>query len=130
MAHQACLAPDANHLLACGPLHTSSKGYDKPPRGDLRAAEVARAYCAHCCKEACQSNHLLYLEEDVTEAVPNARRLGVRLGAMCADVVESPNTILQHAYNDHSGQGEGGFRGATQLEHEAEVISQVWVWWF
>ena len=29
---------------------------DKPPRGDLRAAEVARAYRAHCCKEACQSN--------------------------------------------------------------------------
>ena len=29
---------------------------DKPPRGDLRAAEVARVYRAHCCKEACQSN--------------------------------------------------------------------------
>ena len=27
---------------------------DKPPRGDLRAAEVARAYRAHRCKEACQ----------------------------------------------------------------------------
>ena len=26
---------------------------DKQPRGDLRAAEVARAYRAHCCKEAC-----------------------------------------------------------------------------
>ena len=26
---------------------------DKPPRRDLRAAEVARAYRAHCCKEAC-----------------------------------------------------------------------------
>ena len=48
---------------------------DKPPRRDLRAAEVARAYRAHCCKEACQSNYLLYLKEDVTEAVANARRL-------------------------------------------------------
>ena len=36
---------------------------DKPPRGDLRAAEVARTYRAHCCKDACQSNYLLYLEE-------------------------------------------------------------------
>ena len=45
---------------------------DKPPRVDLRAAEVARAYRAHCCKEACQSNYLLSLEEDVTEAVANA----------------------------------------------------------
>ena len=52
---------------------------DKVPRGDLRAAEVARAYRAHCCKEACQSNYLLSLEEDVTEAVANARRLGVGL---------------------------------------------------
>ena len=79
---------------------------DKPPRGDLRAAEVARAYRAHCCKEACQSNYLLYLEEDVTEAVANARRLGVGLGAVCADVVESLNAILKRAYNDHSGRGQ------------------------
>ena len=48
---------------------------DKPPRGDLRAAEVARAYRADCCKKACQSNYLLYLEEDVTEAVANATQL-------------------------------------------------------
>ena len=84
---------------------------DKPPRGDLRAAEVARAYRAHCCKEACQSNYLLYLEEDVTEAVANARRLGVWLRAVCADVVESLNAILKRAYNDHSGRGGGGCRG-------------------
>ena len=70
---------------------------DKPPCGDLRAAEVARAYRAHCCKEACQSNYLLYLEEDVTEAVADARRLGVGLGAVCADVVESLNAILKRA---------------------------------
>ena len=101
---------------------------DKPPRGDLRAAEVARAYRAHCCKEACQSNYLFYLEEDVTEAVANARRLGVGLGAVCADVVESLNAILKRAYNDHSGRGGGGGRmpGATQLEREGEVVSQVW----
>ena len=84
---------------------------DKPPRGDLRAAEVARAYRAHCCKETCQSNYLLYLEEDVTEAVANARRLGVWLGAVCADVVDSLNAILKRAYNDHSGRGRGGCRG-------------------
>ena len=47
---------------------------DKPPCGDLHAAEVARAYHAHCCKEACQSNYLLYLHEDVMEAVANTRR--------------------------------------------------------
>ena len=93
---------------------------DKPPRGDLRAAEVARTYHAHCCKEACQSNYLLYLEEDVTEAVANARRLGFGLGAVCADVVERLNAILKRAYNDHSGRGGGcrGMPGVTQLERE------------
>ena len=84
---------------------------DKPPRGHLRAAEVARAYRAHCCKELCQSNYLLYLEEHVTEAVANARRLGVGLGAVCVDVVESLNAIPKHAYNDHSGRGGGGCWG-------------------
>ena len=103
---------------------------DKPPRGDLHGAEVARAYRAHCCKEACQSNYLLYLEEDVTEAVANARRLGVRLGAVCADVVEGFNAILKRAYNDHSGRGGGGMPAATQFERGGEVVSQVWEWWF
>ena len=84
---------------------------DKPRRGDLRAAEVARAYRAHCCKVACQSNYLLCLEEDVTEAVANAPPLGVGLGAVCADVVESLNAILKRAYNDHSGGGGGGGGG-------------------
>ena len=60
---------------------------DTPPSADLRAAEVARAYRLHCCKAACQSNYLFYLEEDVTLAVTNAARLGVSLGAVCADVV-------------------------------------------
>ena len=103
---------------------------DKPPRGDLGAAEVARAYRAPWCKETCQSIYLLYLEEDVTEAMANAPRLGVRLGAVCADVVESLKAILKRAYNDHSGRdGEGGMPAATQPEREAEVISQVWEWW-
>ena len=91
---------------------------DKPPRGDLRAAEVARAYGAHCCKEWCQSNYLLYLEEDVTEAVANARRLGVGLGTVCADVVESLNAILKRAYNDHSGRGGGGDAGGNRTRTE------------
>ena len=104
---------------------------DKPPRGDLRAGEVARAYRAHCCKETCQSNYLLYLEEDVTEAVANARHLGVGLGAMCAEVAESLNAILKRAYNDHSGPGGGGgLPGATELERGGGVVSQVWEWWF
>ena len=81
---------------------------DKPPRGDLRAAEVARTYRAHCGKETRQSNYFLYLEEDVTEAVANARRLGVGLGAMCADVPRSLNASLKRAYNDHPGRGGGG----------------------
>ena len=80
---------------------------DKPPDGDSRVAEVAGAYRAHCCKEGCQSNYLLYLEEDVTEAVANARHFGVGLGAVCADVVGSLNAILKRAYNDHSGWGGG-----------------------
>ena len=102
---------------------------DKPPCGDLREAKVARAYRAHCCKEACQSNYLLYLGEDVTEAVANARRLGVGLGAVCTDVVESLNAILKRAYNDHSGRGVG-MPGAMQLERGRGVVWQVWEWWF
>ena len=62
---------------------------DTPPLMDLGAPAVAREDCAHCCKAACQSNHLLYVEEDVTMAVANAARLGVGLGAVCAVVVES-----------------------------------------
>ena len=61
-------------------------------------------------------NYLLYLEEDGTEAVANARRFGVGLGAVCADVVESLNGIIKRAYNDHSGRGWGGMPQATQLE--------------
>ena len=78
---------------------------DTPPLNDLRASAVAQQYRAHCCKAACQSNCLLYQEEDVTTAVANAARLGVGLGAVCVDVVESPNAILKRAYDDHTARG-------------------------
>ena len=52
------------------------------------------------------------------------------MGAVCADVIESLNAILQRAYNDHSGRGGPGVAGATQVEREGEVVSQVWEWWF
>ena len=81
---------------------------DTPPRADLRAAEVAQAYRLHCCKAAFQANNLLYLGEDVTLVVPKAPLLGVGLGAVCADVIESLNTILKRAYNDHPARGGGG----------------------
>ena len=76
-----------------------------PLRADLRAAEVSRAYCLHRGNATCQSNYLFYLEEDVTLAVANVARLGVGLGAVCADSVESLNAILKRAYNDHTARG-------------------------
>ena len=103
---------------------------DIPPRADLQAAEVTRTYRLHCCKAACQSNYLFYLEEDVRLAVANAARLGVGLGAVCADVVESLNAILKRAYNDHTARGGGGMPGATALQREGEVVLQAWEWWF
>ena len=100
-----------------------------PSRADLRAAEVARAFRLHCCKAACQSNHLFYLEEDVTLAVANVARLGVGLGMVCADVVESLNAILKRANNDHTARG-GRMPGATALQREGEVVLYAWEWWF
>ena len=43
------------------------------------------------------------------------RSLGVGLGVVCADVVESLNEILQRAYNDHNAHGAGnaGCNGST-----------------
>ena len=79
-----------------------------PPTTDLRAPEVARAYRAHCGKAGFQSNSHLFLQEDVTTAVANAARFGVRLGAVCADVVEDLNAIIKRAYNDHTARGGGG----------------------
>ena len=102
---------------------------DAPPTGALQAPAVASAYRECCCKAACQSNYLLYLEEDVEMAVANAARLGVGLGGVCADVVESLNALLKRAYNDHTARG-GGMAGATSTEREAEVVLQVWEWWF
>ena len=61
-------------------------------------------------------------------AVANAARLGVGLGGVCADVVESLNALLKRAYNDHTARG-GGMAGATSTEREAEVVLQVWEWW-
>ena len=81
---------------------------DTPPLNDLGASTVARQYRVHCCKATSKSNYLLYVEEDVTTAVANAARLGVGLGAVCADVVESLNHILKRAYNHHTARGGGG----------------------
>ena len=82
-----------------------------PPRTDLPAAEVARVCRLHSCKAACQSNFLFYLKEDVTLVVANAARLGVGLGAVCANVVESLNAILKRAYNNHTARGGGDAGG-------------------
>ena len=90
---------------------------DTPPHADLQAAEVARAYRLHCCKAGCQSDYLFYLEEDVTLAVANAARLGVGLGAVCADVVESLNAVLKQAYNAHMARWRGVGGGCRGLRH-------------
>ena len=52
----------------------------------------------------------------MTLAVANAARLGVGLGAVCADVVESLNTILKRACNDHTARRGRGNAGATALQ--------------
>ena len=44
----------------------------------------------------------------MTTAVANAARLGVGLGAVCADVVGGLNAILKPVYNDHTARGGGG----------------------
>ena len=82
-----------------------------PPLINLGASADARNYCAHCYKAACQSNYVLYQEEDVTTAVANAPRLGVGLGAVSADVVESLNAILKRTYNGHTACGGGDAGG-------------------
>ena len=66
----------------------------------------------------------------MTTAVASAARLGVGLGAVCADVVESLNAIWKRVYNDHTARGGGGGPAATSLEREVEVVLQVWEWWF
>ena len=45
---------------------------DTPPRANLRAAVVARAYRLHCYKAGCQSNYLFYLEEYIQSRRPLA----------------------------------------------------------
>ena len=102
---------------------------DTPPRTDLWAAEVARAYRLHCGKAACQSNYHFCLEEDMTLAVAIAAALGVGLGAVCANVVESLNSSLKRAYNDHTAR-QGGTPAATALQRKWEVVLQASEWWF
>ena len=104
---------------------------DTPTTTDLDGAAVARKYREHCCKATCRSNYLLYLEEDVTEALANAAGLGLGLGAVSANVVESLNAILKKAHNDHTARGGGGgMPGASNLEREGEVVLKAWEWWF
>ena len=100
---------------------------DTPTSTDLEAAAIARKYREKCCKATCQSNYLLYLEEDVTKALAHAAGLGVGLGAVSADVVQSLNAILKKAYNDQTARG-GGVPGASNLEREGEVVLHTWEW--
>ena len=86
---------------------------DKPPRGDLRAPELARAYRAHCFKEAWPIKLPPLFGGGCHRGGGQRTPLGVGLGAVCADVVESLNAILKRAYNDHSGRVGGGDAGGT-----------------
>ena len=101
----------------------------KPITRDLLAPEVVRTCRAHCCKAGCQSNCLLYLEEDVTTVVANVAPVQLGFGVVCADVVESLNALLKGAYKDHTARG-GGMPGASALQREAEVVLQASEWWF
>ena len=124
-------APEDDEWQAVVAMHDLLRDLysDTPPRADLGAAEVARAYRLHCCQASCQLNYLFYLEDDETLAVANAARLGVGWGAVCAHVVESLNAILKRVYNDHTARGEG-MPGATPWERVAEVVLQAREWWF
>ena len=62
-------------------------------------------------------SYLLYLEEDVTTAVADTARLGVTLGAVCADVVESVNAILKRTYDDHTTRPPGGGGGGDAVSN-------------
>ena len=99
---------------------------ENPPREDLGASTVAREYRAHCRKAACQSNYLLYLEEDVTTALANAARLGVRFGGGVCGCGTKSNHHLETGLQRHMARGGwGGMPGVTSLEREAEVVLQV-----
>ena len=103
---------------------------DRPPLMDPGASLVTPDYCACCCKAACQSTSLLYLEEDVTTAVSNAPRFGGGLGSgVCVCGRKSkrhPETGLQRSH----GPRGGGDAGGDIPEREAEVVLQVWEQWF
>ena len=54
----------------------------------------------------------------MTLAAADAARLGVGLSAVCANVVQSLNAILNRAYKDHTPRGGGGMPGATALHQQ------------
>ena len=59
----------------------------------------------------------------------HVRGWGWGLGAVSADVLESPHAIREKAYNDQTAR-VGGMPGASSLEREGEVVLQAWEWWF
>ena len=65
-----------------------------PPRTDLRAADIARAYRLHCYMAACHSNYHCYLKEEVTMAVVDAAELAVGLDLVCVDVIDGLNDVI------------------------------------
>ena len=83
-----------------GELHS-----DKTPTTDLRVPEGARAYRAHCCKAGCQSNYVLYLEEDVTTAVANVARYA---RAVCVPISLRASTPFSSAPSTTTPHGGGG----------------------
>ena len=87
---------------------------------------MERTYVAHCWKEACQSNYLLYFKADATDAMANAGQLTLGFGAVGIGIVENLNVILKRAYDDQTGPGGGGgwMLGAKQVEEEADVVLQ------
>ena len=48
----------------------------------------------------------------------------------CARVSLRASTPSLSAHTMTTRAGAGGIPGATQLEREGEVVSQVWEWWF
>ena len=103
---------------------------DAPPLIDRGAFVVTRDYRAYCCKAACQSNYLLYLEEDVTTAVANAAPFGGGFGGSLCGCGRKSKRDLEMGLQRSQGPGGEGVPGATSLEREAEVVLQVWQWWF
>ena len=87
---------------------------DKPPRRDLRAAQVARAYRACTLLQAGVPIKLPPLfGGGLQRGRSNARRLEVGLGAVCADFVllrASTPSLSAHTMTTRA-KGRGGCRG-------------------